>query len=63
MNVATWLYILFTQSKGYSDIKICSSYKQKTGTHLKPTVFLSHIYLKRIMHTRLEVVSCHMPAK
>ena len=32
MNVATWLYILFTQSKGYSDIKICSSYKKKWNT-------------------------------
>ena len=63
MNVATWLYILFTQSKGYSDFKMCSSYKQKTGTHLKPTAFLRYIYLKRIMHTRLEVVLCHMTTR
>ena len=41
------VYILFTQSKGYSDIKICSSYKNK-GTHLKLTVFLRQINLMRI---------------
>ena len=41
------LYILFTQSKGYSYIKICSSYKNN-GTLLKLTVFLRQIYLMRI---------------
>ena len=41
------LYILFTQSKGYLDIKICSSYKSN-GTHLKLTVFHRQIYLMRI---------------
>ena len=29
--------MLFTQRRGYSDLKICSSYKNN-GTHLKPTV-------------------------
>ena len=41
------LCILFTKSKGYSDIKLCSSYKNN-GTRLKLTVFLRQIYLMRI---------------
>ena len=41
------LYILFTQSKVYSYIKNCSSYKNN-GTHMKLTVFLRQIYLMRI---------------
>ena len=39
------LYILFTQSRGYSDNKICSSYKS-SGTQLKPSVVIWQIYLK-----------------
>ena len=41
------IYILFTQSRGYSDIKICSSYKINF-IHLKPTVLISQICLKTI---------------
>ena len=42
-------HILSTQSRGYSDIKFCSFYKNKR-THLKPTFLKRHSCLKTIRH-------------
>ena len=38
------LTILFTQSMGYLEIKVCSSYKNN-GTHLQRTYLIRKIYL------------------
>ena len=39
--------ILFTKSRGYLDIKNCSTYKNN-DTHLKQPVFIRQIYLRTI---------------
>ena len=42
-------HILFTQSRGYSDIKFCRFYKNnKIYLHMKPTIFIRQTYLQTL---------------